>query len=426
MRKGLTQEDEAKFALLEPDGVSPMKRRQMAAHQGKVSQFKGGLVLAFGLIFLLYLAYPRPSAKNAFVAAAEDRKRSSATVSRGESDDIIIPSRATVTGTTLDFRSATSAIADSGDLGDTVVVGKSIISNTADDESLLTRPAVIDDSSASNGEGPSVIRHVAGGDENIDYPPPPPPAPSRGVFRFLNWLRGRKTQGTGRVAALISKLKQEIADGTHFEPGVMGQRLVEIERLERAEAEGEQKRKDAVATAQLEQQVKAAAAQRHDAVSEKMANIESLMTKYGGKHPDLVPQLRQLEKDLAHPDLAHPNQVRQRTRALPRIFPARDTYVACLSPTVADSLLTWTSLVGLRTRVLTKCAPCVSASSRCRRGATPAHPCSPSVRRPTPSRLRPGSRTRCRKKSMRRRCAKRSRTSCVRDRRSGWRCAGSG
>ena len=61
MAKRMTPEDEAKFALLEPDGASPLKARRAAMQRAAISQRKGCLVLAFSLIFMLYLAYPRPT-----------------------------------------------------------------------------------------------------------------------------------------------------------------------------------------------------------------------------------------------------------------------------------------------------------------------------------------------------------------------------
>ena len=295
-RGSLTREDEAKFALLEPDGVSPLKSARSRQTAASVSQFKGGLVLTFALIFVLYLVYPRPSTNNAFVAAAADQvnadRRSGGVVSSSTSS---------------------KNVADSGDLGDTVVVGQEPkpTSSTALDggESVFTQPAVIQPS--ADGDGPVVIRHAAGGDENIEYspPPPPPPAPSAGAFSFFSWLRGRRVNPTrGRVAELIAKLKKEIADGISFEAGEMGQRLAEIERLERAESDSVQKRANAAEVKVLESTVKAAAASRHDVVSEKIASVEMLMSKYGPKHPDLIPKLRSLESDLAHPDMAHANQ----------------------------------------------------------------------------------------------------------------------
>ena len=58
----------------------------------------------------------------------------------------------------------------------------------------------------------------------------------------------------------------------------------------------------------LESSIKQVARDRHDVVSEKIAHVEELMTKYGAKHPELLPKLRELESHLAHPDMAHANQ----------------------------------------------------------------------------------------------------------------------
>jgi len=182
-----------------------------------------------------------------------------------------------------------------------VVVSKEAVAVAAPQPTDTEQPAVpVRD---SNGDV-DVIRHVSGGDDNFD-----PPPPSRSISRFFSWIRGRdrKKGSSGRVAGLISKLKKEIDDGAPFGPSEMGQRLAEIEQLERAEADGEQKRKDGEAKKKLEELVRRKAKERHDEVSEKVAAVEALMTKHGPKHPEMLPKLKELEQLLAHPDLAHPD-----------------------------------------------------------------------------------------------------------------------
>ena len=65
----------------------------------------------------------------------------------------------------------------------------------------------------------------------------------------------------------------------------------------------------------LESSIRQAARDRHDVVSEKIAHVEELMSKYGAKHPELIPKLRELESHLAHPDMAHANQEKRLEQA---------------------------------------------------------------------------------------------------------------
>ena len=241
MRQKLSSTDEAKFALLEPDGVSPMRHRQRATAQATASQRKGCLVLSFSLLFILYLAYPRPSTGSWTVATG--RTGNSGTSS---SDDTVIVA-GVATNTVSASLSAGSALLamrgqeSSTDLGDTVVVDKGTVAKVE----APTR-AVDADVASSRTDGVAIIRHVAGGDENIESPPPPPP-PSRGAFHLFSWLRGRRKPSSKTVAHMIEQLEKDVREGASFEPAEMGQRLADIERLERQEAEGEQKRKDEVA-----------------------------------------------------------------------------------------------------------------------------------------------------------------------------------
>jgi hypothetical protein len=231
-RRGMTADDEAKFALLEPDGTSPLKSRLAADAQKAVSQKKGGLALLLGLVFVLYLFSLRASdSRAAATAAASSMTMSARGVSAG--DDVVVVSSETATATSLVSVPVVSRSSATADVGDTVVVNKETAVEVA--QTTATEPVV----PARDTDGDVyVIRHSAGGDDNVDSPPPPPPPSRAGILRFFSWLRGRKKEGAGRVAKLISKLQNEINDGATFAPAEMAQRLAEIERLERMEARG--------------------------------------------------------------------------------------------------------------------------------------------------------------------------------------------
>ena len=239
MRQKLSSNDEAKFALLEPDGVSPMRHRQRATAQATATQRKGCLVLSFSLLFILYLAYPRPSTGSWTVATGS----TGSSASSSSDDTVIVAGVATNTvSATLSAGSALLAMRGqdgSTDVSDTVVVDKGTLTKVE----VPTRPLDADVASTRTEGGVAIIRHVSGGDENIA----PPPPPSRGAFRLFSWLRGRRKGPSQTVAHMIEKLEKDVREGASFEPAEMGQRLADIERLERREADGEQKRKDEVA-----------------------------------------------------------------------------------------------------------------------------------------------------------------------------------
>ena len=330
-RSSMTQDDEAKFALLEPDGVSPERRRRMREQLAGSSQRKGMIVMIFGFIGLLYLAYPRQAvvAAAAYAPSAAVKPTSSSSSSkedanRGDLGDTVVVSKAALS--TAEIMKSSSS---SDDSDDTVVVGnKKNSANKASsaDPDVIIAPTVAVSTSKANlqraaAANPTetkneigvtlqgdvvVTRHVAGGDDNFDPPPPPPPAAFSRFFSWLGHRRHRKTGGS--IGRMIAKLQKEISDGKPFATGELGQRLAEIEQLERAEVAGAQKRKDEAAKRVLEDQVKEAAKARHDEVSEKIAIVEGLMSRHGPRHTDVMPKLKELERLLAHPDLAHPNQ----------------------------------------------------------------------------------------------------------------------
>jgi len=253
------------------------------------------------LVFVLYLFSLRASdSRAAATAAASSMTMSARGVSAG--DDVVVVSSETATATSLVSVPVVSRSSATADVGDTVVVNKETAVEVA--QTTATEPVV----PARDTDGDVyVIRHSAGGDDNVDSPPPPPPPSRAGILRFFSWLRGRKKEGAGRVAKLISKLQNEINDGATFAPAEMAQRLAEIERLERMEVEGEQKRKDAAAKRVLEETVLRKAKERHDEVTAKVASVEMLMTKSGPRHPEMLSKLQELEMLLSHPDLGHPS-----------------------------------------------------------------------------------------------------------------------
>ena len=214
----LSNADEAKFALLEPDGVSPLKRQRQRAQQATVSQRKGCIMLAFALIGLLYLAYPRAVQATADGVVVDSSSISSSSSSAStakdasSSEDIVIVPTGAASSTTLAPSGGAASSATPGDLGDTVVVSREPTPTRSAPAEASTRsgtPEVL--STSTNADDVAVIRHVAGGDENVaDVSPPPPP--SRGLARFFGWLRGRRAAppASTRVSKLIAKLHQEV------------------------------------------------------------------------------------------------------------------------------------------------------------------------------------------------------------------------
>ena len=66
-RNRLNADDEAKFALLEPDGVSPMKARARQSAESKRNMY---IALAIGVPFMLFLMRPSPGVSTTWTAAS--------------------------------------------------------------------------------------------------------------------------------------------------------------------------------------------------------------------------------------------------------------------------------------------------------------------------------------------------------------------
>ena len=297
--------DEASFALLEPDGVSPLKARRYH----KSSNSRALIVFAIMGIFILFFLRPKqpstsmgvpaaapPSIDNVVAVAEYRAQRVGESSSNGggggsikssssSSDDEVVvvnPQRAVATSV-ANFQAANQA--RQADSREAAFTGRAAQSSEPD--VIIVQPAkataVATASSrgeaktsfvsfkvdaASDGAGPAVVRHVAQGDDQDDpSPPPPPPPPFPRISAWKSqWMTFQKSRSNRRdpskpdsaaVARMIYQLDKEVRERRVFEPGEMGLRLAEIESLEREEANGAQKRTDDAAKARLEETVRA-------------------------------------------------------------------------------------------------------------------------------------------------------------------------
>jgi hypothetical protein len=262
-------------------------------------------MVCVGLVFLLLMVRPRPSIATTVAGPSFAATTSIARPTASSSDDVIVVSpTATTTVTTA------SPSSDDGALLGGDARSKLPSSSSSSDEpevvSAPPKPSKVIINSAAAGVGDVAVHlHVAQGDENVAYssPPPPPPRPSRSFLEWMAFLRERKAGGgsqtTSRaVARAIAALETDVRRGYNFANGEMGERLAEIEALERNERDGAQKRVNEMAKARLEERVRQAAEAKGDALSSKIAEVERLMSQEGATHPELLPKLRAMEKKL--------------------------------------------------------------------------------------------------------------------------------
>ena len=306
-RNRLNPDDEAKFALLEPDGVSPLKARRAQMMQDEASRKKGLIVLAFTVPLALFMMRPSPGLNSTAWVAAAGSTGMVSNMAAGAGARSSSSSSSTV---------STRLAGAMADLGDTVIIDKRVATKTQTD-ALESAPTVRGDVMSSVTDdvpGEVVVTRRVVGAEDLSSPPPPP-TPSTEAAGFLSWLLQRRRAGKGsdgqspeEAQRLIKELHAKVGDGYKFASGEMAQELARIERLERREPDGAQKQRDAAATARLEAEVRTRAQQMNDPVSEKLAAVEALMSKHGAQHPDLVPRLRELERLLSRPDTAHAHQ----------------------------------------------------------------------------------------------------------------------
>ena len=191
---------------------------------------------------------------------------------------------------------------------------------------------------------PAVVRHVAQGEDQMD--PSPPPPPPRSIMQWLGFTRKRARAQTARtiaggpsgdsmqVARAIAALEKEVKSGKSWRPGEMGMRLAEIEAMERAEVDGAQKRKDEIAKARLEEEVRAAAEKMGDKVSAHLAETEELMSSHGLRHPNVLPKLKELEEMVLDLYIKDPNDVTRGRHV--RVMDMRKQVEAHLKKTMTD------------------------------------------------------------------------------------------
>lgn len=303
-RRGLSGADEAAFALLEPDGATPQKARRQ---QEKVSAQKTKIAGAFCGIFVLFIVGSHHSSKAAHVAGGTNTvsevrtpaptTHASAAAATGNEDVIVVNPKATV-GAVSRLAASSSAVVHTalkGNAGendeDVIVVNPArAVATTGGVASQIGSNFVSHHEDHGDG-APAVVRHIAQGEDQEDHPPPPPP-PSRSFMQWLGFSRKRQmVQGTTpphdslEVARMMATLEREVKSGRPFAPGEMGLRLAEIEELERAAIDSEQKKRDEATKLRLEEEVRLAAEKMGDHISQHLAEAEELMSTHGLRHP---------------------------------------------------------------------------------------------------------------------------------------------
>ena len=196
--------DEAKFALLEPDGTSGRRKKPSAT----VTQTRGCIVLVFLVIGLLLLWRPSPSSSTTYVAPS----------SVLTSDDVVVNAAAVSTASTDAGGSAAGSSA----------AGSKAANSVQDDVVTPSKAAAV-----------AVEPQQASKDLPDDDDEPPAqrstraPSPDRQSWaEYLGFVRKKaktyKAKGKVPPSSVMNKMKaleKEIKSGKSFEEGELGMRV---------------------------------------------------------------------------------------------------------------------------------------------------------------------------------------------------------